>query len=642
MDAPPPTPHPPASPLPRTPRWCRALAALNPAATLFGPVFQREVRSTSRAARTFWGRTSVALVLLVIGAMVYIGAIRNVDRQSGVERLEALQQIAPILALPLAWIQFVLVAFVAQSLTSPAINRERQKRSFPVLATTPLTGAQIIFGTLAARMVQVGILSLITLPFLLAARTFGGLESESVLATAAIIITTGILSGALGILASVLLTKPSSAGSLAFGILLLIAVGPLVLFSILAQTLGRPPSSNWWLIFSPLAAMIGVTTPASRLVGFPPGQIALYSSLCNLALALGAGLLATALVRPLILREAVAEASRAPVKRSRWRKAPAPAPAPKPALSPDPAAETAPRSDSPAAPPVVASAAFAAFAPSRELSDRPVLWRELRQAAFRKTSRLVLTLLLILGGLLWANLEYGWGAQEVIMIASTAVLVVFILLSTNAGSSAVTGEIEQRTWGVLLTTPLTPREILTAKALGTLRRLWILPTAILCTQGVGVLAGTTHPLLLVITACVLLGTAVLLATSGVFFSLVAKRTSGAGSLNFLFAFSLWAGSLILCGLVGWIVQPRGDPWFLGLCLVLNPVFLVGVAAEALTSHRGRFSYNHLDIPGLASNLDVWSYTAVCVGYLIVAVLFSLFLLRLASARWDRWAIRRMA
>ena len=122
-------------------------------------------------------------------------------------------------------------------------------------------------------MVQVGVLSLITVPFLLAARMFGGLESETVLGAAAIIITTGILSGALGILASVLITKPSSAGSLAFGLLLLFAIGPLVIVSLYTQTFGRPPASTSWLVISPVASMLGVTTPASRLFGVPVGQM---------------------------------------------------------------------------------------------------------------------------------------------------------------------------------------------------------------------------------------------------------------------------------------------------------------------------------------------------------------------------------
>lgn len=631
------TPTPGVAPAHAEARWRRTLRALNPFTLVFNPVFHREMRSTSRNAWTFYNRLVVMLVLLLVAGLTYWGVSDNLtgnNAGTGVARIEALQRIAPELFSPLAWIQFAVIIFIAQSLTAPAINQERQRRSFPTLAVSPLTAGQIVFGTLAARMTQVLILSMVILPVLLALRVFGGLETVTILGVAVVTLAAGVLAGSLGILCSVLSKRPSGASALAMGLMVLVCVGPPLVFAMWFR-LTNTTGALWWILLSPAAAMaVSMYGLPRGVFGLGPEWVPLVCAGIMLGMALVSCLLATALLRPLILREAVTEGHVTSGKRSRRATVAPDAP---PTLTDTTGAPLVPLGA------VLPEATEAVMHErSREVSDHPVLWRELRQAVFTSARRRVIMLALLAIAVVWVHVVYGIGTESTVIGLTMSIAIVFLIIATSAGAGSITGEVEARTWPVLLTTPLTARQVLAGKVAGTLRRLWIAPAAILLIQGAGVLLGTVHILFPIITALALGGAAALLSATGVVFSLMARKTSSAGSLNFLFAAMLWIGSLVLIGTVSAIIGTRGGPpAVFGVALAMNPVALIGIASEAMVSNYGRFRLNRLELPGLADHMDPVAYLLVVVGFVLLCLAVARLAIGFGVMRWDTYTARRL-
>lgn len=629
----------PAGRAPVESRWRRTLRALNPFTLAFNPVFQREMRSTSRNAWTFYNRMVVMLVLLLVAGLTYWGVSDSLARNTagaGVARIEALQRIAPELFSPLAWIQFAVIIFIAQSLTAPAINQERQRRSFPTLAVSPLTAGQIVFGTLAARMAQVLILSLIIVPVLLALRVFGGLDTATILGVAVVTLAAGVLSGAFGILCSVLSRRPSGASALAMGLMVLVCVGPPLVFAMWFR-LTNTPGALWWILLSPAAAMaVSMYGLPRGVLGLGPEWVPVICAGIMLAMALLSCLVATALVRPLILREAVTEGNVTTPRRG--RRAPASSPTASSAPPPNPGA---PAPILPLGAGLPEPAAPVMHERSREVSDHPVLWRELRQAVFTSTRRRIIMIALLTIAVLWVHVVYGVGTEETVIGLTMSITIIFLIMATSAGAGSITGEVEARTWPVLLTTPLTARQVLIGKVAGTLRRLWIAPAAILLIQAPGVLLGTVHVLFPVITALVLVGAAVLLSATGVVFSLMARKTSSAGSFNLLFAAMLWLGSLVLIGTVSAIIGVRSEPAAFGLALAVNPVALIGIPSAAMVNNNGRFRFSDLDLPGLWSNMDPGEFLLVVLVFVILCLAAARLAIGFGVMRWDRYTARRL-
>jgi hypothetical protein len=128
---------------------------------------------------------------------------------------------------------------------------------------------------------------------------------------------------------------------------------------------------------------------------------------------------------------------------------------------------------------------------TREVSDRPVLWREVRQPLFGSRLRLIIVSVLAFVGLAftyyWAGTSEGefsfrvafaneglHGALSVIGAIAVMLQPVFM----TAG--AIANEREARTWEVLLTTPLPARSIMLGKLIGTLGPSGSFPRSFCC------------------------------------------------------------------------------------------------------------------------------------------------------------------
>ncbi|MEZ6232944.1 MAG: ABC transporter permease subunit [Phycisphaerales bacterium] len=402
-----------------------ALAGLLPHRVLLNAVFQKEVRVSGRKVSTFWLRGVYGLLQVGLAVLVY-AANRSDSYQGGAAAIQSFQDVAPAVTASILWFQMILLPLVSAMMTAPTVCDEVRGRTLGALLTTPLTAAQIVGGKFAGALVNIAILGLISLPLLLGMRLFGGTDATLVLGGSAVIITTAMLAGAIGVLMSVFARRSALASSGAASMVVGLAVAPLLVsFLLVSRHILSEEEATFVVGTMSGPAALGITQAISLGMPAPAGVTPWTIIGANVAFNLVAtgGLLAAA---TLVLRkrltgdgvERVLGAADVDVRSARRAKKAkggevgaleaAGAPAGAVAVGAVDVSGVGAASDQPAVaatppppPPPLPDASIV----SREVSDRPVLWRELRRQGERAASRrrglagasFVLVLLAILG-----------------------------------------------------------------------------------------------------------------------------------------------------------------------------------------------------------------------------------------------------
>jgi ABC-type transport system involved in multi-copper enzyme maturation permease subunit len=563
----------------------------NPVAAVFGPIFQKEVRASGRRRATYIVRGLYTLGLLLLVSMAFVAVSRE-PVSSSVDRIQNLQELAPVITIAAMWFQFLAVVLIAPLLAAPVICDERRARSLSTLLTTPLTATQIVLGKIASRLVQVIILILLAAPVLLAVRVFGGLDGQIVLAFTTVAISIAVLAASLGLLFSIWHTRATSAAVFALLTLVLIQAGPPVVDALITYLLNEfvagprvynfhfylfASASPYALVGLTESLMTGQPAPSFPLAPFAP--VWAVSMLYNLLCAALIMTISIAALRRVMARDAGEGASPVETPRKRLRSRPAPAPEPQTADSPLFQKADEPTRDRDE---------------SRTISDRPILWRELRRASIRsRRLRLAIFTLAILGIVL-IEVVFGLdhrsrgfqneGLQITMAILGSAIVMVQAVFMTTGSIST---EREGRTWEVLLSTPLTGREIVLGKFLGSLRSQWFLPSLVLLHFVFAFITGAIPWFLIPQMVVVLLGPVVFFTATGQYFSLLFRKGITAAVLNLLLALSLWIGTWILLGILGWFTDLIDTHWWdqaARLPFSLNPLMVALSMTEAALDH----------------------------------------------------------
>ncbi len=629
------------------------LSTLNPAALLFGPLFQKDVRTAGRKPSTYLIRALYGAVLLTIVGLVFAGMESDVSHMSGVRRLQQLQTLAPLLAIVIVWFQFVALCLAAPILTGPAICDEKRARTLPALMTTPLSAAQVMLGTLASRVVQLVILSLLATPLLLAIRIFGGLDARVVLVGTCVGVSAALLGAALGLMFSVWHKRGTTAAVFALLALALAMGAPAAVEGIIYYVANETdvvraggqevyryhegvfstctPMTMAYLTES--AAMGGAmkdveipwVTVSQEVIGGRTIRTPLTVPMW--VLNVGYNLLLTALVtlystralRRVMLREAGEGSAEQPARRRKKAK--------KTPAQPGDAAATAPEGSE------------RVRDHSREVSDRPVLWREVRQATFGSARwfRVVIVLTVLgLGVTYWAagtnngrftfrEMMGNEGLHAALMILGGIVIMLQPVFMTTG---SIAGEREAKTWETLLTTPLTGWHVIAGKLVGALRTQWFLPAVVLLHFLVVAACGYITPLAPVLLAVIYLGPTLFFSATGQLFSLFFRRAVTAAACNLGLGLLLWLGTWIGLGLSAWFVD-TGEGKLFDYCgaafFALNPVAMAVTISETVRGSGWRWHGSYV-VSGVHDHtLPPWGFA------LLVAGVFTFYLAGAAGA-----------
>lgn len=158
------------------------------------PILVRVVHGASRRVRHLWLRIAYLAVLLFV---VLVSLVTSMSGQSA-----SLSELAKAASQTFKWAsmtQLALMCLLAPVFTASAITQERDAQTFNVLLTTPLSSAQIVFGSLMSRLYFVIMLLIAGLPIFLITMVYGGVTASQIFKSFAISGATAVLTGALAI-----------------------------------------------------------------------------------------------------------------------------------------------------------------------------------------------------------------------------------------------------------------------------------------------------------------------------------------------------------------------------------------------------------------------------------------------------------
>jgi ABC-2 type transport system permease protein len=224
------------------------------------PIIVREVRTRMRGARPYLILTG--FLLLLAGAGVGIYQLMLQQARFGGTLMSA--QVGQALFRGLAFVELLLVVFLAPSLTGGAISGEREQLTYDMLMATPLRPSQILWGKLVAALSYLFLLIFAAVPVFSVVLVFGGVELRALLKALALLVAATVFFGAVGLFSSTLARRTARATTIAYTLALLVIGVPVVAASVWGQFSTPPgqPAPPPLHYLNPFSALVSVTTIA--------------------------------------------------------------------------------------------------------------------------------------------------------------------------------------------------------------------------------------------------------------------------------------------------------------------------------------------------------------------------------------------
>ena len=523
---------------------------------LTGPIFDKELRVSSRRRRNYVLRFAYIVFFAMLTALVWTEAVPR--GSTSVLRASRMAQAGQAIVTFVVWFQFIGAQIVAIVMLSTAISDEIYNKTLGLLMTTPVGSLQIVLGKLLSKLLQLLLLLTITLPLLGIVRVFGGVSWDYLLTGLSVTITTAVFLGTLSLLFSIFTRRAHTViivTVLVAGVLFLLV--PILFMFMLHERFPGQVIMDGLSYVNPYILLVEATGNSFAVRGL--GQV---NWLAHCGISLGASalllLLATVFVRKVALRQATGQE----VIGSGRRRAP--------------------------------RRGIAIRTRVRRVVGPCVLWKERRTPLWGRLNTIKIVAALLALGLLLLTYILCAGENA---LDDDETQITYILVFTALGllftmvlpATCITSEKESRAWPILLTTTVTNGQILLGKFLGSVRRciaVWLL----LCAHVVVfVLAGIFHPVAILQLGIVVAWIVTFLCASGLYFGTRFRRTTGAVIANVTLAIALWAIVPLLWALAFAIA--RGNSELLECYLDMNPFVQAGVVAMGTVGHDGLGYYD---------------------------------------------------
>src|SRR6266481_1312321 len=230
------------------------------------PIVEKELRSRMRTGRASLLISFYLLTLAGVGWVTYVIVRRQAA--GGVANGELSVHVGTTIFRALAGWELVLILFIAPVLTAAAIAGEKERQTLDLLLCTRVRPSSIVIGKLVASLLFALLLLVASVPVFSVVFLFGGVELSQVIGVAAVLGVTALALGAIGLLCSTVLRRPTGATVVAYVLAFLYLVVPMV------------------------TSLIFPTSVASRTVQA-------YAEIANPAFALGSTLLDTPIRSPI-------------------------------------------------------------------------------------------------------------------------------------------------------------------------------------------------------------------------------------------------------------------------------------------------------------------------------------------------------
>ena len=415
---------------------------------LIGPVFDKELRVSSRRRRNYLLRFAYVVVLGVFILSVWYSVVGGQGSNSSVYRASRLSSVARQVISAIVWFQFITAQLVAVVMLGSSISDEVRTGTLSVLMTTPINSFQIVAGKLLSKLLQVTLLLAISLPLLAIVRVFGGVPWDYVASSVCITLTATLLAGALSLLLSMSYRH-------AYTVILVTVMVYMVFFGALPGLFNMLAVKGMFILDRQATqSLLALTNPfvafAASSAKFIQSGVPSFFSWplhCLLMLAVTSVLVAASVRR--VRKAALGETFGATAK---WR------PAPvlermisrvfyKRGLSPDGAVQP--------------------------VTGPPIIWKEMRKGFIGSSKGEVAMFSLLIAAFIIAAVLLLLGGRRNSFLPRyfmSAFYLVALLRMAVFSAGSITAEKEARTWPVLLTTPLDDKDIVRGKAIAAFRR----------------------------------------------------------------------------------------------------------------------------------------------------------------------------
>ena len=404
-------------------------------ARLFGPIFDKELRVSSRRKRNYVLRSGYIVLLCMFILFVWYTAIGVPSFSTNLYQASRISQLGRSVILYFVWFQFFAAQLTSVIMLSSSISDEIRNGTLNVLMTTPVNSFQIVIGKLFSKLLQLILLLAVSFPFLAIIRIFGGVPWNYIISSLCITFTAVLFASALSLFLSIYYRH-------AYSVILVVVIGYMLFF-------GALPGLFVWLAvrgaFNLLVTqlVIALVNPFWALSAatheLPATSIKIFSWQLHCLIML------TATTILLII--------------SVWKVRHA-------ALSERFEGNRKLRSKNKSS--TKASQLQIVTGPVRRITGSPVFWKEMYKGFFGCGKVDTAITILLFGFYLLAAILFIFSARDNNLmvfpyyIISGVYLIVMIRLAIfTAGSIA--GEKEARTWSILLMTPLKDIDIIRGK-----------------------------------------------------------------------------------------------------------------------------------------------------------------------------------
>ncbi len=516
---------------------------------LTGPIFDKELRVSSRRRRNYVLRFAYLALLTILLVLFWLTEMRYGG--PGLWQSSRMAEVGKMIIACIVWFQFIATQILAGIMLSTSISDEIYHKTLGLLMTTPINSFQVVLGKLLSKLLQLLLLMAISLPLLAVVRVFGGVPWGFIVCGLCVTLTTVLFVGSLSLFYSVFSRR-------AYVVIILTALtvgvvfGLVPLFGVMYLETGQ---SGPWSVLGFIDALsyvnpyicLVITTEemmSPRGAGWITG---LYWPV-QCAVMLGGSVLllflSVLMVRRAALRQATGQLGVSSKKRRRKRQG-------DPKIAVERVYEAAPR----------------------RVRGSAILWKELKSPLFGR--RKLLFVISIAIGLILLFITYAFFAdshdlddRDVHMIYCVIFMGLGTLFAMILPATCITSEKESRAWPLLLATTLGGWQILGAKFVGVLRRMLPIWCLLFGHIILFTLAGIIHPIALFQTAMLVGWLVAFLSGSGLYFSTRFKRTTTAVIANFTLAATIWGLAPLL---IVFLAELRViDNNFIGSYLDANP------------------------------------------------------------------------
>jgi len=416
---------------------------------LTGPIFDKELRVSSRRRRNYFLRFAYILLLSIFILSIWYSTLGIRSSGSAVYQISRLSSAGKQAISTIVWFQFIAAQLIAIVMLSSSVSDEIHTGTLSVLMTTPISSFQIVTGKLLSKLLQLMLLLAISLPLLAIIRVFGGVPWDYVVSSVCITLTATLVAGALSLLLSMTYRH-------AYTVILVTVMVYMVFFGALPGLFNMLAVKGMFIFDRQMTqSLLALTNPfvafAASNAKFIQSGIPSFFSWplhCLLMLAVTAVLIVVAVWR-------VRKASLVSTFSSTTK------------LWPAGVLER-----------MLTRIFYKAGSQSPDSSiipvtGPPIIWKEMRKGFIGRSKGEAVIFLLLIGAfliaavlLLLSNPMNSFLPQYFMYACYLVALVRMAVFS--AGS--ITAEKEARTWPVLLATPLEDKDIVRGKAIAAFRR----------------------------------------------------------------------------------------------------------------------------------------------------------------------------